>query len=464
MSLPYLDRPNAGWWVFGLLVLAGVTLVLQSFVGTFVFGVFIYYATRPIYRRVNRQVGPPSVAAVVSIVLLALPALLLAGYTLLVVVRELDRLTADSTFDPDQYPIIADLQTRIADPESLLSADLMQFVSADRVAQVLDSLGEAFDTVAFFGVAAVHLFLMFAIAFYLLRDDDRVADWARTEFATDGGSLVRFGRAVDHDLNSIFFGNILNAVVTGTIGFVVYTLLNLVAPAGIGIPAPALVGLTAGVASLIPVVGMKLVYVPVALYMGGRALLQGSTDLLWFVVAFAAASFVVVDTIPDLVLRPYVSGRSLHVGSVMVAYTLGPLLFGWYGIFLLPMLLVFGYQFGKIVLPRLLDGRTDGARTDRSAGPGDPGPGVGGPDTEGRSGSGRGSRAPVSGSDPPGGADERATGGVDPALLTGPVVISGRSRPVRGRRTNTAPDGGSSGRPEATEEPSPSDGGPSRPE
>jgi predicted PurR-regulated permease PerM len=454
MSLPYLDRPNAGWWVFGLLVLAGVAFVLHSFVGTFVFGVFIYYATRPIYRRVNRRVGPPSVAAVVSIVLLALPALLLAGYTLLVVVRELDRLTADTTFDPDQYPIVADLQSRIADPESLLSADIMQFVSADRVAQVLDSVGEAFDTVAFFGVAAVHLFLMFAIAFYLLRDDDRVADWARTEFATDGGALVAFGKAVDHDLNSIFFGNILNAVVTGTIGFVVYTLLNIVAPTGFGIPAPALVGLTAGVASLIPVVGMKLVYVPVALYMTGRAILQGSTEVLWFVVAFAAASFVVVDTIPDLVLRPYVSGRSLHVGSVMVAYTLGPLLFGWYGIFLLPMLLVFGYQFGKIVLPRLLDGRGGGDRTDRpvlsgAAGRGASGPGAGGrvePGSEGGSGAAAG---------------EFPTSGVDPALLTGPVVLSSRPRPAGGRGPSPAPDGGSGDRSRSADGPVTSDDPPS---
>jgi predicted PurR-regulated permease PerM len=396
MSLPYLDRPNVGWWVLGLVVLAGLTFVLHAFVGTFVFGVFIYYATRPIYRVVERHVQPKSLAAVVSIVLLALPALLLAGYTLLVVVRELDQLTTESTFDPDAYPILADLQSRIADPESLLTADVMQFVSAERITQLLNSLGDAADTVAFFGVAAVHLFLMFAIAFYLLRDDVRIARKVRSDFATDDGALVEFGRAVDNDLNSIFFGNILNAVVTGTIGFVVYTALNLVAPAGVGIPYPALVGLAAGVASLIPVVGMKLVYVPVALYMGGRAILSGATDVLWFVVAFAAASFVVVDTIPDLVLRPYVSGRSLHVGSVMVAYTLGPLLFGWYGIFLLPMLLVFGFQFAKLVLPKLLDQRT--------------------------AGSGGG-------------------GTVDPSLLTGPVSITRRDV---SEVTTPATDGGPS--------------------
>jgi len=100
---------------------------------------------------------------------------------------------------------------------------------------------------------------------------------------------------------------------------------------------------------------MKLVYVPVALYLAVLGALNDPTAL-WFVVVFAAVSFVVVDTIPDLVLRPYVSGRRLHVGSLMIAYTFGPLLFGWYGIFLAPMLLVLIVHFVRLVLPELLNG------------------------------------------------------------------------------------------------------------
>jgi predicted PurR-regulated permease PerM len=156
-------------------------------------------------------------------------------------------------------------------------------------------------------------------------------------------------------MDRIFFGNILNAVLTGTIGVIVYSALDAVAPAGLGVPVPALVGALAGVASLIPVVGMKLVYVPVALYLAALSAVMGFSGA-WFVLVFAGVSLVVVDTIPDLVLRPYVSGRNLHVGAVMVAYTLGPLLFGWYGIFLLPILLVLVVHFAKIVLPELVDG------------------------------------------------------------------------------------------------------------
>jgi hypothetical protein len=41
----------------------------------------------------------------------------------------------------------------------------------------------------------------------------------------------------------------------------------------------------------------------------------------------------------------------------MIAYTFGPLLFGWYGIFLMPMLLVLVFHFARLVLPELVQGR-----------------------------------------------------------------------------------------------------------
>jgi len=95
----------------------------------------------------------------------------------------------------------------------------------------------------------------------------------------------------------------------------------------------------------------------------------------WFVGLFVGVAFVVVDTIPDLLVRPYVSGGGtlslgrfsfvkkdadpqpgLHTGTLMFAYILGPFLFGWYGIFLAPMFLVLVVHFARFVLPELVDG------------------------------------------------------------------------------------------------------------
>jgi predicted PurR-regulated permease PerM len=175
----------------------------------------------------------------------------------------------------------------------------------------------------------------------------------------------------------VFSGNIYNALFTGTLGALTYSLLDVAAPATASLPYPALVGLLAGAASLVPVVGMKLVYFPVAAYLFAAQYLSAD-PVFWVPTAFVLLSFVVVDTVPDLVVRPMVSGQrpqveyslsppsvrvrlagegGLHVGMIMFAYIFGPLLFGWYGLFLGPMLLVVVVHFARLVLPELLDGQ-----------------------------------------------------------------------------------------------------------
>lgn len=358
MAFPDVDRSRVLWWSFGTGLALALAYVVYAFVGTVVFGIFLYYATRPVYRRIRRRVSRSTVAAGISLFALAGPALLLVSYALVVVATEAERVIgAVGLIDLSQVPGVDQATLDLlSDPATLATLDWMQYVSAGAVRSLLDSVGDAAGTVAFFGTGLIHLFVMFAIAFYLLRDGDKLRRWL-TGFADDGGVVMAYAEGVDLDYRNIFFGNILNAVLTGTIGVMAYSILNLFAPAGTAIPAAALVGLLAGVASLIPVVGMKLVYFPVAAAMGVQAVVTDATATLWFVLVFAVVSFLIVDTIPDLVLRPYVSGRSLHVGAVMLAYTLGPLLFGWYGIFLMPMLLVLIVRFVRIVLPELVAGK-----------------------------------------------------------------------------------------------------------
>jgi predicted PurR-regulated permease PerM len=347
-----MDRSRLAWWGLGLVLGGALLFVVHSFVGTFVFGLFLYYATRPIYRRIRTRIRPPSLAAAVALFVLALPALALVAYTGAVAVSELIRLTNEGLFDLSRYPFTADQLATLTDFEELLEIDPTAITIA-QLRGAISSLGSAGEAVAFVGIGLVHLFAMIALAFYLLRDDRKFSRWFRARIADDRGVMEAFFAGVDRDFNNIFFGNILNAVLTGTIAVVAYSVLNLLAPPRVAIPAAGLVGLFAGVASLIPVVGMKLVYVPVTAYLGATSYLA-DPNTLWFTAAFFAVSFVIVDTIPDLVLRPYVSGRHLHVGAVMIAYTLGPLLFGWYGIFLGPIILVLVVNFARHVLPVLI--------------------------------------------------------------------------------------------------------------
>jgi predicted PurR-regulated permease PerM len=352
MDFPRVDRARAAWLLVGGVLAAALLFVLYSFVGTFVFGVFVYYSTRPVYNRLKRRIYPPSLAALVSLFLLALPALLLFAYTLAIGLQEAANLLEGQAIGLGQLerflgPYL-DVSGVVDDPSTLLENPNIR-------GALQSSFDEGLKYVGFIGNALLHLFVMLAIAFYLLRDGPRLSRWIDSTFGDDRGVFAEYSRAVDADFASIFFGNILNAIMTGVIGALAYTTLNEVATTTL-IPYPALLGLLTGVASLVPVVGMKLVYVPVTGYLVAQSL--PGTEGLGFAAVFFAVSFVVVDAIPDFVLRPYVSGRNLHIGTVMFAYIFGPLLFGWYGIFLGPIILVLVFHFARIVLPVLFDGGT----------------------------------------------------------------------------------------------------------
>jgi predicted PurR-regulated permease PerM len=354
-----LRRNEVLLWGARAVVLAGLVYVVWRYVGTVVLGLFVYYVTRPVFDRINARVPSRGLAVAVSLLAVALPVLLLVGWTVAVAVQSLSRLLDDGTGQfgglVEQYvdvtalteETVATLRELVADPGRLAELDLPP-VLAQVGGYLTESLALAFGV-------GIHAFIVLIIAFYLLRDDHRIAAWTRATVATPDGIVDRYLTSVDTDLSNVFFGNILNALLTGLIAAVTYLLLNLVAPPVVRIPEAALVGLLVGAASLIPVVGIKLVTTPITLYLLFRAVVDDPAAL-WFPVLFAVVSFVVVDYIPDQLLRPYVSGRTLHVGAIMLAYTLGPLLFGWYGIFLGPLLLVLGFEFLRLVVPWLLEG------------------------------------------------------------------------------------------------------------
>ncbi|WP_411966221.1 AI-2E family transporter [Haloferax sp. YSMS24] len=359
-----LTREEGGLWLLTLAVFTLVVFVTWRYIGTFVLGLFLYYVTRPVYARINRRVPSRTVAVTLALVTVAIPVLLLVVWTLVVAVRGLrDFLGADLTAEPipgiDTVPefgdVVAIVETTfeglLTDPVGVLTGALGQSLIG-----VFETLSGSLAIVV---NAGLHLFIGLIVLFFLLRDDYRIAAWGRATFIREGSVFESFLQAVDRDLTQVYFGNILNAILTGALGAVTYSVLNLFAPEAVRIPEPALFGLLTGVGSLVPVIGIKIVWIPLALILLADALIT-DPSALWFVVVFAIVSVVVVDTLPDQVLRPYVSGRSLHVGAVMLAYTIGPLLFGWYGVFLGPLLLVVVVECARYVVPSLVGGEPPG--------------------------------------------------------------------------------------------------------
>lgn len=340
-----------GWWVLTLGVGLLFAVVLSSVVNAFVLGLFIYYTMRPLYRRLHRVIRSPSIAAAVTMFGVAVPILVLIVYVGLRAVREILRAQldwvaiAEILFGPALASTVRNTVVALQQQGSV------QFEPSTTIQAI--ARGTTF--VGPIGNALVTVFLAVALAFFLLRDGDRLVAWFRTVLdVSEGSTLSTYALTVDHDLESIYLGQVATAVLVGIASVVVYNGFNAVVPAAITIPLPTMLGILTGIASLIPIVVGKLVYVPLVLYLLNVATRSNASILP--VVGLFVVAFVFLDVVPQLFVRPYLAGRQLHVGLVMFSYVVGTLVFGWSGLFLGPLLLVVGLHLLGIVVPELLHG------------------------------------------------------------------------------------------------------------
>ncbi|MFB6205463.1 MAG: AI-2E family transporter [Haloglomus sp.] len=347
---------RTGWWIAVGALTVLLAFVLMHVVGTLVLGLFIYYVVRPLNERVADHL-PAHTAATVTFLGVILPLVAVVGYIVVLAVRELlvvfagRSLRVSTLLAPYLDGSLSG--TRQTTVRAILNNPLQLVTNnADAAREVVTA------TLALVGAASGVLFVLLvaaALAYFLLQDGDRLHDWCHEYLFSDESTLEAFLRAVDHDLETVYLGNVFTVALVAVAAAIVYNGYNLLAPAPVEIPIPTALALATGLASFVPIVVGKIVYVPLT---GALALTAVRHDggLLVYPVALFLVALVFLDVVPQTIVRPYLAGRDLHTGATMLSYVLGATVFGWYGIFLGPLVLVLVVQTARIVLPDLARG------------------------------------------------------------------------------------------------------------
>jgi predicted PurR-regulated permease PerM len=353
MKLETEEGPNAaelGWWLFATALALVLLTSLEGYLGWLVFGVFLYYVARPIARRLQNRGIPPGIAALVTLAVIVLPFIALLGAIAVITfgqlstvrVADIERLVR-TLFPGFDFRAIPTTPERLSDSvmELLRNPSIRSFLFRIR------------GFVGTFATQSYNLFLTLIFVFFLVRDEEKIAGWFRRTIADEETRTGEYLHAVDRGLNSVFFGYTLTIFVIIVLSAVIYTLLNLVAPPGMAIPQTMLVAIATGLATIIPLVGRSIVYFFVVAYL---VILALETDpiRLWFPLLFLAVMEIAFDNVVRTYIRPSLSGRLFPTSLIMFAYLLGPPVFGWYGIFLGPFIMVVTVQFLWVVFPGLL--------------------------------------------------------------------------------------------------------------
>jgi len=328
---------NLGWIVV-LMLLGGCLLVLRPFVSALLWAVVLCFSSWPIYHRLLGWLGNRrTLAALVmtlGMVLIVLLPFLIVLVTLADNVKELTAATrtwidTGPPTPPEWLARVPVVGLKVMDYWQSLAADTSKlWTEGQRLLEPV-SLGLLKGGLAL-GGGLIQLALSIFIAFFLFRDGVAVAQRLNTMVERIGGErgehlLTIAGKTVRGVVYGILGTALVQAVMAG-IGFLIA-----------GVPGVALLALLTFFASVVPVFGTALTWLPAAIWLFH----QGATGWGIFMLIWG----VLIANV-DNVVKPWLISQGSEMPFILIVFGVlgGALTFGFIGVFLGPTLLAVGFR------------------------------------------------------------------------------------------------------------------------
>ena len=312
---------GVGFWLF------------RSFLQPFAFAVVIGIGFYPLYLRISRIVRGPNKSALLTtftaLLTFVLPTLLIAsaaGGELIKAARYLsDRSTREggavTYLDHKQQSVLRWLE-KYVDVEELRLEEAMANLPGQLSRFLLAAGTGLVGGLAGFAGNAI---LTFLILFFVFRDGSAAIKNVTSILPVRHDQAVRLFTGIRDSVVANLYGILAVGLAQG--------LLTGAALAVLRVPSALLLGLTAAVCSLIPIVGTTLVWVPAAIYlMVTGHLWKGIFLILWGALVVGTA---------DNVIRPLVIGSKVELHPLLLLFALlgGLQAFGFIGIFIGPVVI-----------------------------------------------------------------------------------------------------------------------------
>lgn len=228
----------AKWFILGVFLFLLLAWIAWPFVDVIIYAIFFYYVARPIKQRLQPYIKNETLLVLTCLFLLILPLFIVVGYTMLLAVNQanmLVRYISDQSLSlgplSNMGNVVSNIQSQLS-PDVLRSGDFTTQLRLwyQHASSILKSTAGIHGILLATGMTFVDvvfkLSLVIIVTFYLLRDDNKLKAWFASVFPAfvteHDGMLGRYYRAVDEDLEKIFFGNILNIILFAVIAAIVY--------------------------------------------------------------------------------------------------------------------------------------------------------------------------------------------------------------------------------------------------
>ena len=323
---------------FFLFLVVAVSLafawILWPFFGAVLWGIILAIVFAPLDRRLQKTFGqrrtPAALASVVIVLLIViLPFTLIGGLLLQEALGAYDKFqSGELNFSRYFHQLlgampawITDLLTRFGvsdfgSAQGKLSAGLMEG-SKFLAAKAVDIGQNTFDLL-------VNICIVLYLLFFFLRDGDELAKRIRTAIPLYPEQRRELFDMFTTVTRATVKGNVVTAVVQGTLGGLIFWFLN--------VHAPVLWGVIMAFLSLLPAIGTALIWLPVAIFF----LITGA---IWQGIVLIAFGVLVIGLV-DNFLRPILVGKDTKMPDyVVLISTLGGMaIFGLNGFVIGPLI------------------------------------------------------------------------------------------------------------------------------
>lgn len=316
--------PGVTTTVVTVLILYLSYLVLKPFLFVFVIAFIFSIFLNPVYEWFLVCTKKKAVAAALSLLLLLLFILLPILFILVNIVQEARGLLYILQENPT---LLNDIQNTI---EKQLQSygftiDTTQFRLQEEAAGLLKILMQNIgSSLVYAGSIIFNTFFVLITTFFLLIQKKRIHTYLINLQVIPQQYFIQLQMRIVELVNGIVRGNLLVValqIVIGIIGFAVF-----------GLPAPILLGLLYGFLSLLPAIGVLLVWVPVATALFiSHGLLTAILFIAWFVLTNLAV---------DNFIAPKIIGSQTKLHQLLIMFSVigGMQQFGFIGIVLGPVI------------------------------------------------------------------------------------------------------------------------------
>jgi len=313
--------------------------ILVPILSIIIFGAILAYYIRYIARKIKPYVKHDTLSVILGMIILAVPVILLLYFTFTQFVSIAGSFfgslqqaaTGNSTMNMTQinetvqnlgFP--ASISQRTAD---MIKSVITQFISY--IAGLTVSLVSSIPA-----LAAQLLILIFSV-FYFARDGDKVIQYIKDIIPTkDKEFYHKVFDSADDVLKSIIVGNIIPAIILGTLSGIVYYFL--------GYPYVILLAIISGIAMFIPIIGPWIVYGVIGIF----SILIGNTLQGVLMILFGW----IIETSTDFYIRPRISVQysEVHPLVFLLGFIYGAVTMGVPGLFIGPLILGITYSAYKV--------------------------------------------------------------------------------------------------------------------